>query len=253
MKLKEFYDDEEHRSLAASLAVRIILREAILDYSRLAEFALVAKSHVIDKIPEIWKSSFITDAEDNKQAELASFFQAMNEIEVSEASERLPLVMWYSLFIFSYQIFENRLAQVCNMLHQGMQYSLGLSDISGKGIRRSQVYLKKVAHIDLPDTENELQEINILGELRNLIVHNNGHIDSNNKNISKSLLTYIRDSGFIFVNEISQIGIDVRFILHAIEVYKDFLQKFCDKIPINDELYNSIFDRVRNTESDIDT
>lgn len=55
-----------------------------------------------------------------------------------------PMILWKSLFLSTYFLLENSLDLICKNLKKSNSYNLSQKDISGKGIFRSSLYLKKV-------------------------------------------------------------------------------------------------------------
>jgi hypothetical protein len=85
-----------------------------------------------------------------------------------------PMILWKSLFLSIYFLLENSLDQICKNLKKANSYNLTLKDISGNGIFRSSLYLKKVCNITKPFETQTWTEINDFNKLRNVFVHSDG-------------------------------------------------------------------------------
>ncbi len=85
-----------------------------------------------------------------------------------------PDILWRTTFLHSYFLLESSLDQVCKNLQQTENYKLSLSDISGNGIFRASVYLKKVCNILEPFSDNSWAKLTDYNKLRNIFVHGDG-------------------------------------------------------------------------------
>jgi len=85
-----------------------------------------------------------------------------------------PMILWKSLFLSTYFLLENSLHQICKNLQKSNCYNLTLKDISGNGIFRSSLYLKKVCNIIKPFETQTWTEINDFNKIRNIFVHSEG-------------------------------------------------------------------------------
>ncbi len=85
-----------------------------------------------------------------------------------------PKILWKSLFLSTYFLLENSLDQICKNLKKSNSYKLTLKDISGNGIFRSSLYLKKVCNITKPFETQLWTEINDFNKIRNVFVHSDG-------------------------------------------------------------------------------
>jgi hypothetical protein len=85
-----------------------------------------------------------------------------------------PMILWKSLFLSTYFLLENSLDQICKNLKKSNSYNLTHKDISGNGIFRSSLYLKKVCNITKPFETQTWTEINDFNKIRNVFVHSDG-------------------------------------------------------------------------------
>jgi len=97
----------------------------------------------------------------------------------------------FSLFVTMYSFLEADLHQLCLDYHQAEHLALGPGDISGKGINRSRLYLKKVVGLDFPDQHSTWHSIQSYVLIRNCIVHSGGRVgeDGNAKRLRSLLPT----------------------------------------------------------------
>lgn len=90
--------------------------------------------------------------------------------------EIFPTILWKSLFLSSYFLLENSLDQICKNLEKSNSYNLTLKEISGNGIFRSSLYLRKVCSITMPFDTPIWTEIKDFNKIRNVFVHSDGII-----------------------------------------------------------------------------
>lgn len=88
--------------------------------------------------------------------------------------DAFPRILRYSLFTHAYAIFEHELAGLAQYYKRVLNLALSPADLTGKGVRQSRMYLKKVAGVPFPDTAPSWNEILTLGQIRNLVVHRTG-------------------------------------------------------------------------------
>ncbi len=143
-----------------------------------------------------------------------------------------PMILWKSLFLSTYFLLENSLDQICKNLKKSNSYNLTLKDISGNGIFRSSLYLKKVCNITKPFETQTWTEINDFNKIRNVFVHSDGIL-------SKSATDTIK-----VCEKYSQIQLteydDDNFI---IDINSEFCKHSLTKI---EKLINDIHSEMRN-------
>lgn len=78
-----------------------------------------------------------------------------------------------SFLIWLYSYLEKSLNDLCERFSKLNKLELRLCDISGKGINRAKIFMKKVCKFNLPE-ESLWESLVRLSEIRNTIVHNGG-------------------------------------------------------------------------------
>lgn len=96
-----------------------------------------------------------------------------------------PMILWKSLFLSSYFLLENSLDLICKNLKKSNSNKLPLSDISGNGIFRSSLYLKKVCDVVKSFQSNTRTEITDFNKIRNVLVHSDGIFAKSNVDLIK--------------------------------------------------------------------
>lgn len=101
--------------------------------------------------------------------------------EYWELTEEFPNILRYSLFVMCYTFLEHELISLCKYIRRNRNYEISHTDIKGNGIFKAKTYLKKVAKIEFPDQITSWGNIVNYNKIRNLIVHNDGLLDSEKK------------------------------------------------------------------------
>jgi hypothetical protein len=134
--------------------------------------------------------SFINQHLDRAKKEIDSKFDSLGDDDESDAyrdylidehyeiCEKIPLLQWYSQFLVSYALFEHNLNELCEIVRNRSKLPVSFKDLNGRGIRRSALYLRKMAGVSSPFETDSWNNSVLLGEVRNVIAHNNGEIDS---------------------------------------------------------------------------
>jgi hypothetical protein len=109
----------------------------------------------------------------NKLSEEPEYSNPRHHPEIQFGSI-FPDILWRTAFLHSYFRLESSLGQICKNLQKTEDYKLGLSDVTGGGIFRASLYLKKVCNINEPFKDNSWSKLNDFNKLRNIFVHGDG-------------------------------------------------------------------------------
>jgi len=118
------------------------------------------------------------DDEDRRQVE--TFEEQLEELEdqiagvqweLAELIENYPQILFLSLFIAVYSHFEKYLFDLCDSIRESESLSMGPKELQGSTLAKIQKYFHKVARIKFPDDTEEWQDILLLCEVRNKMVH----------------------------------------------------------------------------------
>ena len=140
-----------------------------------------------------------TITEEDRKEELCDAYS-------DDYSEVYPGILRTSLFIACFSLLEGELTKLCKRLNKKSKFSLDINDLTGKGIERARVYLKKVAGIDFPDETNFWKDIIIYQKIRNSILHNDKKIvdkdmEDIKKYITRTHSIEIDDSGRVIFHD----------------------------------------------------
>ena len=136
-----------------------------------------------------------------------------------------PNILWRTTFLHSYFILESSLDQICKNIQEAENHNLTLKDISGRGIQRASLYLRKVCRVTIPfDTKNwiELQDFN---KIRNLFVHSDGVVERTNLDIIRIASKYKGIKlGDFDNNVVSFLEISKGFTIYSLNCIESFFQ-----------------------------
>ncbi len=127
-----------------------------------------------------------------------------------------PMILWKSLFLSAYFLLENSLDQICKNLMKSNSYNLTLKDISGNGIFRSSLYLKKVCNITKPFETQAWTEINDFNKIRNIFVHSDGILPKSATDTIKVCKKYSQIQITVYDDDNFSINIDSEFCKYSL-------------------------------------
>lgn len=142
-----------------------------------------------------------------------------------------PNILWRTTFLHSYFLLESSLDQICKNIQEAENYTLTLKDISGRGIQRASLYLRKVCEVTIPfDTIYwiELQDYN---KIRNLFVHSDGMVEKTNQDVIKISTKYKGIELGDFDNYgVSFLEISKDFTIYSLNCIEAFFQSIYQNI-----------------------
>lgn len=151
------------------------------------------------------------------------------DIESYRIENLFPYITRSSLFLSCYAFFENVLQEICKLYEPKSKCQIKLKEITGKGIHRSYIFLKKVVGVQFPDDEPEWNELKFYNDIRNLIAHGAERInekDSNHQQLFAEIKkkTSIKiDNGIFTLNK--------EFVGEAIKTMNSLIKKLHAKMP----------------------
>ncbi len=101
-----------------------------------------------------------------------------------------PNILWRTTFLHSYFLLESSLNQICKNIQEAEDYLLTIKDISGAGIQRACIYLRKVCNIAIPFETVFWTELQDFNKVRNIFVHSDGEVEKSNQEIIRIASKY---------------------------------------------------------------
>jgi hypothetical protein len=184
--------------------VERLIAESIEIYRRDRE------EHVIEENPEEgWIHTIITHhGIDDSNYDLDSIFK-----------EYFPNLQRRSALITLFSFFEHQLDDLCRGYKKEKGFALSFTDLTGNGIDRSTLYLKKVAGLSLNNGTATWREIKNIQNVRNAIVHNGGEI----KDDDTKMRDYCRKHGLLSGE--SQLSIKAEYLLQVINTFAEYFRE----------------------------
>jgi hypothetical protein len=173
----------------------------------------------IEFTEQFFTEKLIIKTEEEKDIRnLHPVFNAENQLGIV-----FPKILWRTAFLHSFFLTESSLDQICRNIQIAQNISLSLTDISGKGIKRAELFLRKLANVTLPFESKEWQDILDFNKIRNAFVHSDGIISKGNKdliNVSKKYIgLYLPEFGNY---DYSELNLDKEFCVFSLKTILDF-------------------------------
>jgi hypothetical protein len=140
--------------------------------------------------------------------------------------EHFPNLLRSSLFVTIYSVVENELNRICRL--HAMEDGLDVEDLRGNGIQRACTYLTRVCRIDFPEKSDEWKLLQDYNQLRNVVVHNRGIMETGNSHLA----SLVEDSPLLEIGNSDVIHLDRDFcpgVLHTAAEFFRQLQESLDK------------------------
>ncbi|WP_428909064.1 hypothetical protein [Niallia sp. Krafla_26] len=148
---------------------------------------------------------------------------------IAQYGVEFPNIMRTSLFYSCFAYLENYLLIICKEIRRFKKIEIEINDIRHKGIEKAQVYLKKIAGLKFPDQSSEWNHIKKCNKVRNILIHNGGIIENNNKNVIKEIETL--NSVFIVNNfNRNEINLTASFCFEFINSVREVLRKVYEEL-----------------------
>ena len=143
-----------------------------------------------------------------------------------------PMILWKSLFLSSYFLLENSLNQICKNLKKSNSYRLSINEISGNGIFRSSLYLKKVCDVVKSFQSNKWAEITDFNKIRNVLVHSDGVFPKSNVDMIKICQKYGQIALTEYEEDNLNIEFDSEFCKYSLGIIEELFQEIHAEIKI---------------------
>lgn len=125
-----------------------------------------------------------------------------------------PSIHRNSFLVSCCSYLEERLHYFCKDLRDKHNLPLKERDLKGNALERAKKYFTKLGKIDIPDN---WEEIVIISDIRNCIVHKEGRIDSGNQKKDKKIQDYIDGRSDIKYDKNKKIILDKEYCVHVLD------------------------------------
>lgn len=139
--------------------------------------------------------------------------------------EIFPMILWKSLFLSTYFLLENSLDQISKNLRNSNSYKLSIKDITGLGIYRSSLYLKKVCGIVEPFQSESWLRITDFNKIRNVLVHSDGIFQKSNVELIKVCSKYDQLTLLEYDEDELSIEFNHSFCRYSLSIIENLIQE----------------------------
>jgi len=147
-------------------------RDMTLDESLKKFDTLKVLIHTVDNLLSVRAQVEGADSLGNLAFQNRSLFEAMiSSMRYFDLRVLYPNTLWTSLFLTGYALFENTLDELSDYFAEKKRTALLPKDLNYKGIKRSIVFLTKVAVVSFPETSLYLEKIQKTNKIRNCLAH----------------------------------------------------------------------------------
>ena len=123
----------------------------------------------------------------------------------------------------AYFLAESSLDQICKNIQTAENLKFSLSDMSGNGIKRAELYLRKVANVTLPFESDAWHTLHDFNKIRNILVHSGGIVNKGNTELRKISKRYAGLKLPEFDNyDLAVLGLEKEFNSFALEIIMTF-------------------------------
>jgi hypothetical protein len=142
--------------------------------------------------------------------------------DIGEIEIEFPKILRYSLFVYSYSVFERALLRVAEDYRRRRKLTLAPSDLSHQGIERARVYLKKVVSVPFPDTSLAWRNIKVLNILRNRIIHAEGSLPTEKDKDRKKIDAFVKEWYEDISTDYDKVELHKTFIFRVLDTFRTF-------------------------------
>ena len=132
--------------------------------------------------------------------------------------EQMPTKLRYSFVVQIWIIVENRLNELCSEIKSRNKLDINANEFKGSQIEKAKIFLKKVAKINLE--QSQWTKVKQFQLIRDCIIHADGNIRKSNK--ASTLRDYVKAASGIEINQNGNIFISKDFIESHLLLVKGF-------------------------------
>lgn len=214
--------------------VKLKLKGEILYFREYIDFNVIQLNERKKKLEDLLKLDI---------SESPEYQNILEQIYIEEKL-RLPAYFYHSTIVSLYSLLETHLNEICEIIINDIDFAFSLNELSEKNlIKKSRIILTKLANLDFDKYDKEWIYITTLQKLRNLIVHENAHLKT--QEISKDIKRLIEKNGKIDFEKSSN-----PFFINNERLLTDFLniiESFLTKVLLSlGEMEFSKFEKAKH-------
>ncbi|KND61208.1 hypothetical protein BVER_03098c [Candidatus Burkholderia verschuerenii] len=158
-----------------------------------------------DEQPDVWVEHYL--GVDDQTWDMHDVFEVFS-----------PNLQRRSAFITLFSFLEHELDMLCQRFTRAENLVLTLKDIKGNGLERANLFLEKVALLNVPRDTGQWREIKQIQTIRNLFVHADGRVNAD----QKPELAYIKGTQELSLSPNSEIIIGSAFLTHVLQAFQSY-------------------------------
>jgi len=143
--------------------------------------------------------------------------------------EHFPNLQRRSALITVYSSFEYEIVRLCALFQNEEHLKIGVSDLSGRGIRQAANYLEKVAQLDTHRGSHQWQAINHIRIIRNMIVHRDGRLLDAQRKRPKKETNAIDELRYVRASEL-EVLLEPEFVPEVVKTFTSYFKLINDSI-----------------------
>jgi hypothetical protein len=143
-----------------------------------------------------------------------------------QRGERLPYLYRASVLQTVLGFFEHNLNELCDALRDEYGTEERVTDLPGKGLRRSKLYMAKYIGVDFPADTEVWNRMLKYADIRNLIAHRDGLV----KDDDPELIRFIENNSRLSVDETNRVQLHEGFLAEVIDCLHRFFEVLSERI-----------------------
>ena len=148
------------------------------------------------------------------------------DTRIWKLGERLPYLYRGSVLQTVLGFFEHNLNVLCEALRNEYGVTERVTDLPGKGLRRSKLYMAKYIGIDFPADTEYWACVLKYADIRNLIAHRDGLV----KDDDPELIRFIENNPNLSIDDTHRVQLHEGFLTEVIDNLHRFFQVLSERI-----------------------
>lgn len=138
-----------------------------------------------------------------------------------------PHIIWSSVFLTSYSIFESTLDEVCKYFIKKNDIKITLNDLRDRGIFRSKLFIVKVLKVKFPYDNRKWEFITNCNKVRSCLIHRSS--DMSNYKEKDEIIKFVRNEETINIID-NKVIIEKEFSLKFITKCESIIDSLLDNL-----------------------
>ncbi|MGM0825105.1 MAG: hypothetical protein ACQEUY_10320 [Pseudomonadota bacterium] len=156
------------------------------------------------------------------------------ELHVNQV--KYPSIHRQSIILTIFSFIENELNTLCYILSESVNSSVLLKDLSGQGVERALLFLRKIAAFDLSALGSEVAFIRGVNSVRNQIVHNGSALPQDAKH---KVNVFVGSQQHLAGEPRRSLLVREEFVPEMIVTLIGFFEKLDNQVQAHIQAYNS--------------